>query len=97
MVSGEKSGDIVIPKWFTYVMSGAAAMFMGIFIPWAAWISAAVITIQVKVDQAHALDSKIEAVNMALQKHTSDGELHFNALKRIESAERRLDRLEAKP
>jgi hypothetical protein len=93
-MTAENGHSITLPGWFLKVMAGATAIFTGLFIPWAVWLTATMMQVSFKVDNAQALSVKQDKTDERLNE--LDKRLLLN---RVETSEitRRLDALEKKP
>lgn len=89
--SNGNGGGITFPKWFLYVMAGFWAVFVATFVPWAAWVSIALISMQVRSERQAENTRQIEEVKSDLFEHIGDRLLHSG-----EDVLRRLDKLENK-
>ena len=95
MTDEEVKAAIVLPKWFLWVMSILCSGFVIMFVPWATWVTVALITItaQNSVDTRNEL--KLDNVIVKVNDHLADPEIHHALLKGpIRDIERRLIQLE---
>lgn len=60
IVQGRKMPDspVILPGWFVKVLASVSALLL----PWAAWMTMAVITLTVKIDAAPHANDKIDAL-----------------------------------
>lgn len=59
--SEQSNGNgITIPKWFVMLVSGGTTLLLLTLLPWGVWATATLITINVKMDRASEMESKIE-------------------------------------
>lgn len=91
MTDADASAAVAIPRWFVWVASIISSGFVVMFVPWATWVTATLITISVQSQMAGRADVKIDAISQKLQEHIGDPNLHGSAIKDFERRFQRVD------
>ena len=90
-------GDMLIPRWFIWIVSLVGGCFVIGFIPWATWVTVALLTITAQNGIAMKNEARLDAIITRFQDHLADPEIHHALLKGpIRDLDRRVEALEHK-
>ncbi len=94
MAAPMPDSPMVIPGWFIKVLGAVGALA----VPWAAWVTMTLATMNVKLDLASKADEKVERVEARFREHVADSNLHSAAFAKVnatvEALTHRIERLE---
>lgn len=76
-----------IPTWFM----GFVSIAIGLGVPWVAWASSVLWTLQVKIDDVNANATQIRAMELQHYSHAGDPGIHHGAISTLNA---RLDEVE---
>lgn len=91
MVEENGKSGLFLPRWFLTVVGTAATIFTSMVVPWAVWVSVALLQVKFTIDSSVIIAIKVEDLHK--QVNELDRKIIKNAYDILRS-ERRLDSIE---
>ena len=86
----ENKEVMAIPKWFVWLVSG----FIGLFVPWASWVTMSLATISVRMENQIEIRDRISLLEAKFAEHLTERGIHHHLEDDLKTIRERLNRLE---
>lgn len=87
------NNGVTLPKWFLMVMSGVSTLFLGLFVPWAAWVTITLATLTVKFEDQDDIEKRLNSLTETVNRHIGHPELHYHLRRDIDILRRDVNKI----